>query len=182
MVHKTPWIQMFVGSCRVNKNNNIYLLFNFNRKKGTFLNGADFLVISQASFDDLSKKIPHEYKDKVDLLNFRSNLIIEGATPFQEDTWKTVQIGTHIFSRLKLCSRCPTTCVDRCTATIMPEPLKTLSKYRTFNNKIMFGCLMNWRASAAPRPWVLSRNLRVIVLETDEEDKIWERLESFKKK
>lgn len=130
------------------------------------MNAADFLMLSQASFDDLSERIPEEYKDGIDVINFRPNVIIDGATPYQEDTWKTVQIGPHIFSSVRLCDRCATTCVDKRTATFSPEPLKTLAKYRNIEKGIMFGHLMNWNASASGRPWMVSKNMRVIVLET----------------
>ena len=135
------------------------------RKNGNFMNSADFLMLSQASFDDLRERIPPEYRDAIDLINFRPNIIIEDGTPYQEDTWKTVQIGPHIFSSVRLCDRCATTCVDKRTATFLPEPLKTLAKYRNIEKGIMFGHLMNWNTSASGRPWIVSAGMRAIVLE-----------------
>jgi len=133
--------------------------------KGSFLNSANYLVVSQASFDDLHSRLPEEVRAAIDMINFRPNIVIDGATPYQEDTWKSVQIGPHVLAGWKQCSRCPMTCVDRRTATIGKEPLLTLAKYRSFEGGLMFGCLMNRVASTSPRPWMLSRGMRVIVLE-----------------
>jgi uncharacterized protein YcbX len=40
---------------------------------------------------------------------------------------------------VKLCSRCVMTTVDQTSGISGKEPLKTLAKYRSMKNKIMFG-------------------------------------------
>lgn len=105
---------------------------------------SNFLVTSQKSFDDLHERLPTEYKDHVDIINFRSNIVLGGGVPFQEETWSTLQIGENTFRHDKLCKICKATLIDRSSGSSMPEPLSTLSKYRPTDEGVFFGSLMNW--------------------------------------
>lgn len=105
---------------------------------------SNFFVTSQASFDDMHRRLPTEYKDRVDIVNFRSNIVVSGGEPYQEEAWKAIRIGGHTFEKVKLCKVCKATLVDRSSASLMPEPLSTLSGYRSTPEGVFFGCLMNW--------------------------------------
>ena len=70
--------------------------------------------------------------------NFRPNLVFSGGIEHDEDSWKNIKIGEHKFSVVKPCARCVITTIDS-NGNKNKEPLSTLSKYRNFNNKIMFG-------------------------------------------
>jgi uncharacterized protein YcbX len=48
-------------------------------------------------------------------------------------------LNDTIFSLVKPCGRCVITTIDQNTAEKSLEPLKTLSSYRLFNNKLLFG-------------------------------------------
>lgn len=52
---------------------------------------------------------------------------------------KAFSIGGVPMNGVKLCARCVLTTVDQQTAVAGKEPLRTLSQYRTMNNKVMFG-------------------------------------------
>jgi len=70
---------------------------------------------------------------------FRPNLVIAGGTPFQEDTWTSITIGTARFNLVKPCSRCVITTTDQLTGERGKEPLRTLASYRSVNGKVMLG-------------------------------------------
>ncbi|MFO6485023.1 MOSC domain-containing protein [Escherichia coli] len=37
---------------------------------------------------------------------FRPNLVVSGASAWQEDSWKVIRIGDVVFDVVKPCSRC----------------------------------------------------------------------------
>lgn len=94
-----------------------------------------FLVISQASLDDLNRRLPVP----VPMNRFRPNFVISGGEPYQEDLWKNLMVGDLSFAGVKRNSRCVLTTVDQESGTKGDEPLRTLSAYRKQGNKIYFG-------------------------------------------
>jgi len=107
-------------------------------KNGELVGFADdfpFLLISQASLDDLNSRL----EEPVEMLRFRPNFVVTGTEPYAEDEWKTIEIGTLLFDIVKPCARCVLTTVDPETAKKGREPLKTLSNYRRVGKKILFG-------------------------------------------
>ncbi|GGB92419.1 MOSC domain-containing protein [Dyadobacter sediminis] len=101
----------------------------------SFADGFPFLVISQASLDDLNSRLP----EPVSMARFRPNFVITGTKPFAEDEWKSITIGNATFEIVKPCARCIMTTINPATAEKGVEPLKTLATYRKINNKILFG-------------------------------------------
>lgn len=105
---------------------------------GTLVSFADdfpFLLISQASLDDLNSKLA----EPVEMKRFRPNFIVSGTEPFAEDLWKYITIGNIRFHVAKPCERCVLTTINPATGTKGLEPLKTLATYRKADNKILFG-------------------------------------------
>jgi uncharacterized protein YcbX len=70
---------------------------------------------------------------------FRPNMVFTGSLPFEEDTMNEFTINNIRFNGVKLCARCTVTTIDQNTALKAKEPLKTLNRYRSKNNKIYFG-------------------------------------------
>jgi len=103
-----------------------------------FSDGFPFLLLSQASIDDLNRRID-DPSSIMDVKRFRPNLLIEGAEAFAEDSWNLVEIGNVRFRVVKPCSRCVITTVNPETAEKGVEPLKTLATYRRQGNKVFFG-------------------------------------------
>lgn len=101
----------------------------------SFADGMPYLFIGQSSLDDLNSRLNHP----VPMDRFRPNLVFSGGEPFFEDQLRKVQIGGVTFQLIKPCARCVMTTVDQKTGEKGKEPLKTLSSYRTVNNKVMFG-------------------------------------------
>ncbi|TXK46441.1 MOSC domain-containing protein [Pontibacter qinzhouensis] len=100
-----------------------------------FADGYPFLLIGQASLDDLNSRLP----EPVPMNRFRPNLVFTGSAPFAEDSFLRFRIGETHFRVAKPCARCVVTTIDQASATKSPEPLKTLATYRVQNKKVMFG-------------------------------------------
>lgn len=101
----------------------------------SFADAYPYLIIGQSSLDDLNYRL-----DKpVPMDRFRPNFVFSGGDPYEEDNWKDFEIDDILFSAVKPCARCVITTTDQNTGTRQKEPLKTLSTYRTINNKVMFG-------------------------------------------
>ena len=106
-----------------------------NDESVSFADGMPYLVIGQASLDDLNSKL----ELPVPMDRFRPNLVFSGGKAFEEDKWEKVKIGESLFKITKPCARCVMTTVDQTTGKKSKEPLKTLSNYRNVNGKVMFG-------------------------------------------
>ncbi|KAM3930303.1 mitochondrial amidoxime reducing component 2 [Leptodactylus fuscus] len=89
---------------------------------------APLLLLSEASVANLNTKL----EKKVTVRNFRPNIVISGCDAFAEDTWKEMQLGSHVtLRRVMPCPRCILTTVDPDTGIInMKEPLETMRSYR----------------------------------------------------
>ena len=100
-----------------------------------FADGFPFLLISQASVDDLNSRLD----EGVPVDRFRANIIVDGCAPHAEDGWSTVTIGEVDFRVAKPCARCVVITTDQLDGTRSAEPLRTLASYRTINGKVLFG-------------------------------------------
>lgn len=101
----------------------------------SFADGYPFMIIGQSSLDDLNSRMDIP----LPMNRFRTNFVFTGGKPFEEDGWKNFKIGHVNFEAVKSCARCVITTTDQETAERFKEPLLTLSKFRNFNNKVMFG-------------------------------------------
>lgn len=106
-----------------------------NKEITSFSDGYPLLLIGQASLDDLNSRL----SAPLPMNRFRPNVVFTGGYPFQEDDMKQFSIGNITFFGVKPCARCVVTTIDQQTAEKAKEPLKTLSTYRSRNNKIYFG-------------------------------------------
>ncbi len=101
-----------------------------------FADGFPFLLISQASLDDLNQRMGRT----LPMERFRPNLVVEGCEAYAEDTWKRIRIGDIEFRVVKPCSRCVIPTVNPQTGEREGnEPLKTLMSYRKEGNNVYFG-------------------------------------------
>jgi uncharacterized protein len=109
--------------------------YAINQQQVSLADAYPFLIIGQASLDDLNKRL----KEPVTMQRFRPNFVFTGGQAYEEDHWKNFSIGTNRFEGVKNCSRCSLTTVDPETGTKGIEPLQTLATYRKENNKVNFG-------------------------------------------
>jgi uncharacterized protein len=104
----------------------------------SFADGFPVLLTSTMSLNDLNSRLP----SKVEMRRFRPNIVISGALPWIEDTWKVIRIGAVTFRVAKPCARCVVTTRDPETGvqTDPREPLKTLGSFhRAANGGVIFG-------------------------------------------
>ena len=114
--------------------------------------GFPYLIISQASLDDLNARIssahphispsahsriarsadPHIHPSAhpLPMDRFRPNIVVEGGAAFQEDEWRDITIGDVRFSLVKPCARCVIPTTDQRSGERGPEPLRTLAGFR----------------------------------------------------
>jgi MOSC domain-containing protein len=99
---------------------------NMGEAQLAFADGYPFLIISQASLDDLNGRL----SEALPMNRFRPNIVLEGCAPYQEDQMALIRIGNVFFEGQGLCARCPTTATNQETAERAKEPLRTLATYR----------------------------------------------------
>ncbi|CAO2815208.1 unnamed protein product [Amaranthus hypochondriacus] len=121
------------------------------RSSLSFVNEAQFLLISEASVTELnnrlkskSSQIPEAPIVQVPSMRFRPNLVISGGEPYDEDLWRGARIGGKYFTSLGGCNRCQMINFDHQSEHVKKtsEPLATLASYRRVKGRILFGILL----------------------------------------
>ncbi len=117
----------------------------------SFADGFPYLLVNDASLRDLQQRCPAG----VQVEQFRPNIVVSGATAWEEDSWKVIRIGEVIFDVAKPCSRCIFTTVSPEKGQKHPsgEPLATLQTFRTApdNGDVDFGLNLIARNSGVIR-------------------------------
>jgi uncharacterized protein len=92
-----------------------------------FSDGYPWLLISEASLEDLNGRLEH----KLPMNRFRPNIVVSGLPPFGEDLAHEFKAGAVRLRRAKGCTRCIVTTTDQAMGTRDgDEPLRTLAKFR----------------------------------------------------
>ena len=86
------------------------------------------LAIGRSSLDDLNTRTPAP----TSMRRFRPNFVVGGGTPYAEDGWRRIRIGSVEFEGVENCERCELPTVDPDTGVPDPrrEPMRTLARYR----------------------------------------------------
>jgi uncharacterized protein len=115
------------------------LNFSLPGDRVSFADGYPILIASSASLVDLNQRGVGGSVMK----QFRPNIVVSGAEPWDEDKWRRIRIGQVILRFAKPCERCVVTTLDPQTGEQMPQdqwPLTTLGKFhRDRAGRIMFG-------------------------------------------
>ena len=102
----------------------------------SYADGFPVLLANTGSLDELNRRL----ESPVPMDRFRPNIVVSGADPFEEGTWKTIRIGDVTFHVVKPCARCVVTTTDQATGERGTEPLTTLASFRRDENgKVYFG-------------------------------------------
>ena len=96
----------------------------------SFADGYPVLLTSQGSLDDLSSRMGEDLP---------MDLVISGASPWDEETWQRVRVGKATFRVVKPCPRCVVTTADQKTGERGKEPLATLATFRKKDGEVFFG-------------------------------------------
>jgi uncharacterized protein YcbX len=106
----------------------------------SFADGFPYLIIGQASLDDLNQRLP----EALPMNRFRPNFVFAGGDPYEEESWADFRIGNAHFRGVKPCGRCVVITTDQDTGARGAEPLRTLAQYRSVSNKVLFGQNVVW--------------------------------------
>lgn len=100
-----------------------------------FSDGYPFLLIAQASLDDLNQKLLQQGQSLVPMNRFRPNIVIDGVDAFEEDYAESLLVADAErcirLKPVKPCPRCPMPAVDQNTGEVGPNPVDILQTYRT---------------------------------------------------
>ncbi|NLG76362.1 MAG: MOSC domain-containing protein [Xanthomonadaceae bacterium] len=103
-----------------------------------FADAFPWLVISQASLDDLNARLP----EALPMNRFRPNIVLGDVSPYAEDRAHELQAGNVVLRIVKPCTRCAIPTTDQETAERKSDqPLRALKAYR-FDRKlkgVLFG-------------------------------------------
>ncbi|MFF9215142.1 MOSC domain-containing protein [Streptomyces viridosporus] len=108
----------------------------------TLADGYPLLLTTTASLDRLNSLIAqgdHPAEGPLPMARFRPNVVVEGTSPWEEDTWTHVTVGEVAFRVAKPCGRCVVTTTDQGTARRGREPLHTLAAHRKTDGELLFG-------------------------------------------
>ena len=100
-----------------------------------FVDQQPLLVLSVASVAQLEARI----QQKMSVLRFRPNIVVEGTEAHAEDKWQQFSVGGLVFVPLKPCTRCKITTVHPLTGEVGEEPLRALAEYRKGKKGVEFG-------------------------------------------
>jgi len=93
----------------------------------SFSDAYPFLIIGQASLDDLNGRM----EIRVPMNRFRPNFVFTNGDAFEEDNWRDFKIGNVSFVGVKPCYRCVMTTVYQEKGVISGKgPLTTFGKYK----------------------------------------------------
>lgn len=99
-----------------------------------FADGFPLLVTSTASVAELNRRLTAAGQPPVGADRFRTNLVLDGLEPFDEDHIDTLEIeaegGPVVLKLVKPCTRCSIPNVDPATGELQAEPGATLAGFR----------------------------------------------------
>lgn len=109
----------------------------------SFADGFPALITSEASSQALNFHIERSGGKPVPMARFRSNLVVDGDTPWAEDQWSVIKVGDVIFEAVKPCARCVVTTRDQKTGIGADDaqPIRALTQIRRSNDDAVKGVL-----------------------------------------
>ena len=127
----------------------------------SFADAFPLLIIGDGSLDELNRRL----EQPVEMLRFRPNVVVGGAAPHQEDTWRRVRLGDVECDLVRPCARCAVPTIDLATGESGREPTRTLAGYRRWDRKVWFG-----QNAVHRSPGTLTLGAAVEVLDTGPPD------------
>ena len=102
-----------------------------------FSDSFPLLLTTRVSLEDLN----HRLDDPVGMERFRPNIVVDGRIPYEEDGWRQLEVNGIRLRFARCCGRCSVPTVNPATGMIEgPEPIRTLSGYRTGRDgEVCFG-------------------------------------------
>ncbi len=107
----------------------------------SFADGYPILLTTTASLAALGDRLYEAGDEPVPMTRFRPNVVVDGATPWAEDSWLggRLRFGDTVVRAVKPCDRCVVTTIDQETAEKGRQPLRALGKHRNTALGLLFG-------------------------------------------
>lgn len=139
----------------------------------SFADAYPLLVINEKSLAALNDQILGSSGEPVPMNRFRSNLVVDGTSAWEEDGWAVVECGGVIFDVDLPCARCVVTTQDQQSGEGAPDnqPIRALTQIRRSGDPREKGVLFGW--NLIPRSnGIVKVGAEFNVLETREKWKI----------
>lgn len=126
------WLSQYIGrevQLRWIGEQGLRTVETFAKNPLSFADSNPILLTSECSLKQLNKWSPIA----VSMAHFRSNIVINGHTPFEEEQWRRIQIGNVILQFAQHCTRCVLVTRNPHTLELDPnvEPFRTLKQHHT---------------------------------------------------
>ena len=113
----------------------------------SFADGYPILIATTASLQALNDYVREQGETALPMSRFRPNIVIDGAQPWAEDSWKQIKIGNVIIDCVKPCTRCIMTTLDPISGESLGDiSLKALTHLRRSADKRLKGVLFGTNA------------------------------------
>ena len=113
----------------------------------SFADGYPILIATTASLEALNDYVKEQGEAALPMSRFRPNIVIDGAQPWAEDSWKQIKIGNVIIDCVKPCTRCIMTTLDPMNGESLGDmSLKALTSLRRSADKRIKGVLFGTNA------------------------------------
>ena len=113
----------------------------------SFADGYPILIATTASLQALNDYVREQGETALPMSRFRPNIVIDGAQPWAEDSWKQIKIGNVIIDCVKPCTRCIMTTLDPISGDSLGDmSLKALTHLRRSADKRLKGVLFGTNA------------------------------------
>ena len=113
----------------------------------SFADGYPILIATTASLQALNAYVREQGDAAPPMSRFRPNIVIDGAQPWAEDSWKQIKIGNVIIDCVKPCTRCIMTTLDPMSGESLGDiSLKALTHLRRSADKRLKGVLFGTNA------------------------------------
>lgn len=104
-----------------------------------FPDGSPLLILGLASIEALNARLAAHDEAPMLVNRFRPNVLLDGTTAHEEDSWALVQIGAMPVGVGQACPRCVMTTLDQESTRQGVQPLRELATYRRQGSEVVFG-------------------------------------------
>ena len=101
----------------------------------SFADAFPLLIIGDGSLTELNGRLD----TPISMLRFRPNVVVGGAAPHAEDSWRAIRLGSVECDVVRPCARCVVPTIDPDTGNGGRVPTRTLAAYRRWDGHIWFG-------------------------------------------
>lgn len=101
----------------------------------SFADAFPLLLTAEASLQNFNGHL----EQPIEMLRFRPNIVVTGATAYAEDSWHRVRVGALDCRVVKACARCVIPSINRGSAQKEPQVVRALAQHRRGRRGVYFG-------------------------------------------